>query len=154
MRTYRKRQRPREDRVEQTGIVRETRDGIAVVEVIRKSACAGCEKSGLCGGVDGGCPTVTLEAENQAGAQTDDQVSIYFPSRCVLGYAAAVFFLPPVICLLFYFLGWYFWKTVGASIACSAAALLFYLLFLRTVMEKRAKRMRYVVRQIKYKMII
>ncbi len=151
MRTYRNRRWPQEARMEQTGIVKETRDGIAVVEVIRKSACAGCEKSGRCGGADGDCPTVTLEAENQAGAQIGDQVSIYSPSRSVLGYAAAVFFLPPVICLLFYFLGCFFWNTIGASIACLAAALLSYLLFLCAVMEKRAKRMRYVVRQIKYK---
>ena len=136
-------------RMEQIGIIREIRDGLAVVEVHRQSACAGCSKSGCCMGMGHGCAVMLLEAENRAGAHVGDLVSVASPTRCVLGYAAAVFAVPFPLFLILYYITQYLWQTVWLSVACIAAAAVVYLMFLRLFLERKAKRLRYIIWQIK-----
>lgn len=89
--------------MESIGRVVETREGLVTVEVKRTSACEGCHKR-----ADGGCSVCTLMggessrtartvAENPLGAEVGDTVKVESPTGKVLGLAAAVFLLPPIL---------------------------------------------------------
>ncbi len=88
----------------------EVKDKYAVIEISRRSMCAGCEKSGDCGGhcdISGIIATdnkTRAEAENAVGAQVGDIVEADMAESDVLKYAALVFILPIVVCALMYLL--------------------------------------------------
>ena len=93
--------------MQQIGTVLETKNGIATVEVMRMSACEGCHKSAdgcaACA-VVGGKKKHTLYAKNSIGAKKGDRVELSAPTGRVLFYAFAVFVLPIISALAFYFL--------------------------------------------------
>ena len=86
----------------QTARVCETKEAVAVVEVRRQSACAGCHAGGClgCGKV------VRAEAENSVGAQVGDLVEIEGTTTRVLLHAVLVFLMPLVSAVCLYLLGW------------------------------------------------
>ncbi len=78
----------------------------ATVESIRTSACEGCHKS-----ADGGCSVCSLlgtgqkmraKARNAVGAMPGDEVLIESDTGRMLGYAALLFLLPPVMAIVLY----------------------------------------------------
>lgn len=137
-------------RMEQIGIIREIRDGLAVVEVHRQSACAGCSKSGCCMGMGHGCAVMLLEAENRAGAHVGDLVSVASPTRCVLGYARCCLCstLSALSDSLLYHSVPMADRMALGRLHCSGCCCLPGC-FLRLFLERKAKRLRYVIWQIK-----
>lgn len=92
----------------------------AEIVVRRQSACghhcADCE----------GCkmydrPTVTVTAENEAGAMPGDTVTVETSSAHVLGMAAVVYLLPFVLFFALYLLAGALALSAGASIALGVA---------------------------------
>ena len=92
----------------QIGLVTAADDRRAVVSVRRMSACEGCHKANPGMNTDGEvtytscheCSMFPVEEEmrvdaiNEVGAQTGERVVIESSTELILGYAAAVFFLP------------------------------------------------------------
>ncbi len=86
----------------------------AIVSVKRLSACEGCHKSNPGIATDGGVqysachecsmfPTetdMTVTAEDAIGVAVGDRVVVESASSLILGYAAAVFLMPLVLCVL------------------------------------------------------
>ncbi len=89
-------------------------DGVAIVEVIRSSACEGCHKNADGKGCSvcsllGGERSFTARAENPLGASVGDTVAVETDTRRVMWYAVTVFLIP----LLLAALGW------GIGVLCS-----------------------------------
>ncbi len=99
--------------MQQIGTVLETENGIATVEVMRMSACEGCHKSAegcaACA-VVGGKKKHTLYAKNSVDAKKGDKVELSAPTGRVLFYAFAVFVLPIISALAFYFVSAIFFE--------------------------------------------
>lgn len=99
--------------MQQTGTVLKTENGIATVEVMRMSACEGCHKSAegcaACA-VVGGQKKHTLYAKNSINAKEGDKVELSAPTGRVLFYAFAVFVLPIISALAFYFVSAIFFE--------------------------------------------
>ena len=93
--------------MKQIGTVIETKNDIALVEVIRMSACEGCHKSAegcaVCS-VVGGKKTHTLYAKNKVNAKTGDRVELSASSGKMLFYAFSVFVLPVISAIALYLL--------------------------------------------------
>lgn len=83
----------------QTGIVEKADGKIAVVRISRKSACGE-----NCASCKGGCmPTEQIiEAKNVSGAKVGDRVSLYMPSKTVLGAAVTVYIIPLALLIIAY----------------------------------------------------
>ncbi len=92
----------------QRATVVEVKDKYAVIEISRRSMCAGCEKNGDCGGhcdisgIIASDNKTRAEAMNQIGAKVGDVVEADMAESDVLKYAAVVFILPIAVCALFY----------------------------------------------------
>ena len=93
--------------MKQIGTVIETKNNIALVEVIRMSACEGCHKNAegcaVCS-VVGGKKAHKLYAKNEVNAKTGDRVELSASSSKMLFYAFAVFVLPVVSAIALYLL--------------------------------------------------
>ncbi len=93
--------------MEQTGKVISTEEKIAVVEVVRNSACSSCHSKNSCAaGVLTGCgksEKSILRANNLCNAKAGDTVRLTTSSILSLGVAFCVFILPIVIGFLSYF---------------------------------------------------
>lgn len=90
----------------QIGVVREVNEGVAIVEVSRKSACEGCHAAadGECSAcVSFGDKKTTARADNSIGAKVGDRVVLETNSGTVILYAAAVFLFPLVLGIAGYF---------------------------------------------------
>jgi len=78
--------------MKQTAKVTAAESGYATVRVSRTSACAGCAGSGTCFA----CENIAeARAKNEAGAVPGDLVTVESSSARIVGYAAAVFVMPP-----------------------------------------------------------
>ncbi len=94
----------------QRATVVEVKDKYAVIEISRRSMCAGCEKNGSegCGGhcdisgIIASDNKTRAEAVNQIGAKVGDVVEADMAESDVLKYAAVVFILPIAVCAVFY----------------------------------------------------
>ncbi len=94
----------------QRATVVEVKDKYAVIEISRRSMCAGCEKNGSegCGGhcdisgIIASDNKTRAEARNPVGAKVGDVVEADMAESDVLKYAAVVFILPIAVCVLFY----------------------------------------------------
>lgn len=86
--------------MESIGRITEIRDGTAIVEIRRTSACEGCHKN-----AEGGCSVCTMlggeksrtmraSVRNPLGAEIGDTVRIESPTDRTLLWAALVFLLP------------------------------------------------------------
>ncbi len=129
--------------MEQIGIVKETRKGTAVVEVLRTAMCEGCARqkesgSCVCGELLGAARTMTADAANDVDAAVGDRVRLETASSVVLGYAALVFLLPVAAALLFYYTAALF--SPPAAVPWIAAAAGFLLSFAAVFLIDRAKR--------------
>lgn len=104
--------------MEQLARVRETHDdGMALVSVVRESACSGdCHKCSGCGAVQ---QTVLLRAENPIGAHPGELVTVTADSGPVLAGAAILYLLPLVLFFAGYFAGAVLWR-LGAVTGCLA----------------------------------
>lgn len=93
--------------MEQTGKVISTEEKIAIVEVVRNSACSSCHSKDSCAaGVITGCgksEKSTLRANNLCGAKVGDTVLLTTSTALSLGVAFCVFILPIAIGFLSYF---------------------------------------------------
>ena len=94
--------------MEQTGKVISISGNIAVVEVVRNSACSSCHSKDSCGAsVIAGCgksKKSTLCANNLSGACVGDVVRLTTSSSLSLGVAFCVFILPIVIGFMSYYI--------------------------------------------------
>lgn len=91
-------------------------DGMAEIEVTRRSACGhDCAKCGGCGGLE--TQTLYVTARNRAEAQVGERVLIEGETGQVLGIAVLVYLLPVVL----FFAGY---AAAGAMGAGSGAAAL------------------------------
>ncbi len=94
----------------QRATVVEVKDKYAVIEISRRSMCAGCEKNGDCGGhcdisgIIASDNKTRAEALNQIGAKVGDVVEADMAESDVLKYAAVVFILPIAVSAVFYLL--------------------------------------------------
>ncbi len=111
--------------MESIGNVVKIEGDIAVVEVMRTSACEGCHKS-----AEGGCSVCTLmggdrnravqtRAGNPLSAEVGDRVKIESPAGRVLLWAGAVFILPLIMVAVGFGIAVAFtdeilWRTAGA----------------------------------------
>lgn len=102
----------------QKAIVKSVEGRYATVEVSRSAMCDGCANqdcsSHTCaaGALFGASKTMTARAKNPLGAVAGDTVWIESADKTVLGYAALVFLMPIVVCMILY----------AAADALSAAA--------------------------------
>lgn len=88
--------------MKQTATVCEIKKDTAIVEVQRRSACAGCHAGGCLG-----CgKAVRAEAENAIGARVGDTVELEATTTHVLLHAVLVFLMPLVLAVGMYLLGW------------------------------------------------
>ena len=91
-----------------TGTVISTEGENALIKVVRKSACAGCEGRQACeGSLVGDCmksAEVTVLAKNSIGAKVGDNVEFSSSTPLTLGIAAAVFLLPLAVGFMSYFI--------------------------------------------------
>lgn len=94
------------------------KDGVALVEVIRRSACSGDCKS--CGGCSGDERVLKVRAKNTAGARAGDRVTLESSTKKVLASAWVAYVLPVILMVVFYFLPS---GGEGIRIACSFAGL-------------------------------
>lgn len=88
-----------------TATVVSVKGTVALVETERLSACDGCHKKTEKGGCTvctlmGGERRITAEAENLIGARVGDTVTVESAADRVLFYAALVFLMPLLTCLL------------------------------------------------------
>lgn len=98
--------------MQQTGIVKETKHGVASVMITRSSACGeSCASCGLCPG-----QTAVVEAQNGVNAAAGDTVIIDMPDKKVLGAAFLVYIVPLIFLIAGYFLGGVIFKTEAMSI--------------------------------------
>ena len=92
--------------MKQIGTVIETKNKTALVEVTRMSACEGCHKNAegcaVCA-VVGGKKAHRLYAINRVDAKAGDRVELSASSGKMLFYAFAVFVLPIISAIVFYF---------------------------------------------------
>jgi len=94
--------------MKQKAIVRAAEGRYATVEVSRSAMCDGCVKqdcaSHTCaaGAIFGSAKAISAKAKNPIGAAVGDTVWVESADRTVLGYAALVFLMPVLVCLLFY----------------------------------------------------
>ena len=78
---------------------------LATVETERTSACEGCHKKedsgcSVCSLMGGNGRKLVTRAENRAGARVGDRVTVESATGRILGYAAMVFLMPLLTCLL------------------------------------------------------
>ena len=112
--------------MKQKAIVKATQGRYATVEVSRSAMCDGCVKqdcaSHTCaaGAMFGSAKTISARARNPLGASVGDTVWVESSDKTVLGYAALVFLLPIVMCMVFYAAAEAL--TVSAGIPYAAAA--------------------------------
>ena len=112
--------------MKQKAIVRAVNGRYATVEVSRSAMCDGCVKqnctSHTCaaGAMFGSAKTMTAKAKNPLGAVVGDTVWVESADKTVLGYAALVFLMPIMICMLFYAAAEALFNTVGVSYAAAA----------------------------------
>ena len=108
----------------------ELKNGRAIVESQRLSACEGCHKSAegenacsVCS-LLGGDRAIRTEAENSVGAKVGDRVVIESRTGRMLLYAALVFLLPVVVALCAYGIVALFCEIEGWRLGASAASLI------------------------------
>lgn len=104
----------------QTGIVEKTDGKVAVVRISRQSACGE-----NCASCKGGCtPTEqVVEAKNVPDAKVGDKVSLYMPSKTVLGAAAMVYVIPLGILIIAYgIISMYLSELRSIVISCAVMA--------------------------------
>ena len=128
--------------MEKIAVVKSVGDGFAVVEISRKSACAGCADENNCSACRLALAETetTARAENSIGAKVGDRVRVEADSRRVLLYAAVVFLLPILLGAAGFLLGGLLfgegvWQYVVSLVGFAAAFVLIKLTF-----ERRAKR--------------
>lgn len=80
--------------MEDTGIVKDVKGGMAIVVVKKHMGCESCPSSGLCGS---GGNDAEIEAVNQAGAAVGDSVKITFAASMYLKGAFFVYGIPAVM---------------------------------------------------------
>jgi positive regulator of sigma E activity len=112
------------------GVVKEVRDGIAVVQVDSGGMCGSCGVgSGRCAC---GVSSSTVDADNRVGARPGDCVRLDVPASGIL-YAMTVLLVPLLLCVAGYWLGGLVGGTgsarwiglavgLGTAIACVALA--------------------------------
>ncbi len=87
----------------QRGTVEAVSDRVAVISVVRESACSGdCHKCAGCGAV---AQTLQIHADNPIGARKGDRVYVESSTRRVLWAAVVVYLVPLLGFFLGYFLG-------------------------------------------------
>ena len=142
--------------MQQIGTVISISDTHAQVEVRRMSACSRCHKANpgtsvtdeaeVLTDVCGQCtmfptePTLTVDAVNEIGALPGERVVLQSSTELILGYAAAVFFLPLLLafllgCIMSALLPASAWAPfAGAAIGFAAAFFID-----RAVLDRKAK---------------
>ncbi len=92
----------------QTARVVATDKSFATVEVSRKSICEGCHNMSNSKGCSAclvfGDKIAHAKAYNTIGAKVGDRVLVSASSKRMIGYSAAIFFLPIVISFIAYFI--------------------------------------------------
>lgn len=111
----------------------------AKVSLPRKEGCAGC---GKCSFAVGG-KSMVLEAENDAGGRTGDEVEVNVPSRDPLQASLLVFGLPLLALLVGAIGGYWIFQSFGAdpnfgAILFAAALLVAAFLWVRSRERKRS----------------
>ena len=94
--------------MKQKAVVKSTSGQYATVEVSRSSMCDGCVnqncESHTCaaGAMFGSAKTMTVRVRNPLKAEVGDTVWVESADKTVLGYAALVFLMPILVCVVFY----------------------------------------------------
>lgn len=110
----------------------DVKQGIAIVESRRKSACDGCHKNtdgegcAVCS-LMGGDPVIRTRADNRIGAKVGDTVEITSATSRMIRYAVLVFILPLVCGGVGYVIA--AWLTENVAWQAGAALLGFVLTF-------------------------
>lgn len=111
--------------MKQTAKVTAAGNGYATVRVSRTSACAGCAGSATCFA----CENIAeARAKNEAGAVPGDLVTVESSSARIVGYAAAVFVMPPAAGIFCFYLADSFFPENGVLVH-ALPVLLFAFLF-------------------------
>lgn len=111
----------------QRAIVTKTHGKNAEIEVTRSSMCEGCEKNDGCShhceisGLVKNSGKMKTNAINNIGAEVGDIVEVETESTKVIGYAALVFIMPIIFCLIFYYAAEALMHSQTASLISSAA---------------------------------
>lgn len=128
--------------MERIAIVKSVGDGFAVVEISRKSACAGCAEEKNCSA----CRLALAEtettavAENSIGAKVGDRVRVEADSGRVLRYAAVVFLLPILLGAAGFWLGGLIFQADAAKYIASLIGFAAAFVIIRLTLERRAKK--------------
>jgi len=85
--------------IRESGHVVRTEGEVAIVEIHRSAACAGCAASGVCHTLGGSADRHELRARNTARAKPGDLVEVEIPARAALRAAAWVYLLPTALIL-------------------------------------------------------
>ena len=114
-------------------------DGMAEIEVTRRSACGhDCAKCGGCGGLE--TQTLYVTARNRAKADVGERVLIEGETGQVLGLAVLVYVLPIVLFFAGYALGSVLFT--GAAAGALGGGVLFVLGILRAIWYSRRMKAR------------
>ncbi|MGI6180470.1 MAG: SoxR reducing system RseC family protein [Agathobaculum sp.] len=114
-------------------------DGMAEIEVTRRSACGhDCAKCGGCGGLE--TQTLRVTARNSAGAQVGERVLIEGGTGQVLGYAVLVYLLPVALFFIGYAAAGLAHAGAGVSALCGgilfAAGIIGAILYSRRMKQR------------------
>lgn len=134
----------------QKGIVTAIDGAYATVTVKRMSACDGCHKKdpGMHTAGESPChecsmfPVQTdfhVRAYDEIGVEVGQRVEVESQSARVLGYAAAVFFLPLLLAFLGGLLGALFSSQAWVAYLCAALGFILAFVFVKLVIDKTAK---------------
>ena len=117
------------------------------VEVVRKSACEMCEKSGECHvcGLISGNRNVSVTVKNTLGAKVGDRVELESSTISILSYAAAVFLLPIVIAIGLYLIYSRFCDVPQIGFLVSFLGLLVSVCVICFVLNKRIEKKKGIV---------
>lgn len=116
--------------MEKTGIVINTKDGMAKVAVKRTSGCGGGCKT--CGGCD--TPTIVVDLPNNVGAKVGDEVELRADDRRVLRFTFLIYIIPLIFMFIAISLAMNFFatsQTAGAEpLSFLIGILVFILVFI------------------------
>ncbi len=108
--------------METYGLVRQVKDGTAVVKVVRQSSCGGnCAACNACGNRE-----ILATVRNPLGAQCGDVVKISSSSRQVLRSAFLLYFLPVLVFAAVYLWTSHFWKPIFSVCLSAVLVIVFY----------------------------
>lgn len=110
----------------ESGRVMEVRGNRAVVKMVRTETCGQCGRCGIFGPKD----DIIIEARNDAGAVTGDDVDVEMGSVSLLWAAGMVYIFPLVLAMIGFGVGSYLSNLAGMGDASQGAGILTGFVFL------------------------